>query len=84
MVMGHTVQRDGITSACEGLAWRIDVGMATYYGGPVEVLEIVGDSVRVLRAPPKESEAPLQSDGPAREGARAARIGTTTKPKRQG
>lgn len=51
LVMGHTVQREGITSACDGLAWRIDVGMAAVYGGPVEVLEIVGDSVRVLREP---------------------------------
>jgi len=49
MVMGHTVQDGGITSACEGLAWRIDVGMAAHYGGAVEVLEIIGDSVRVLR-----------------------------------
>jgi hypothetical protein len=49
LVMGHTVQRDGISSACDGLAWRIDVGMSAAYGGPVEVLEIVGDSVRVLR-----------------------------------
>lgn len=50
MVMGHTVQDDGISSACEGRAWQIDVGMAAHYGGAVEVLEIVGDSVRVLRA----------------------------------
>jgi hypothetical protein len=55
MVMGHTVQRDGIAKACEGLAWRIDVGMAAYYGGEVEVLEIVGDSVRVLREPAKDT-----------------------------
>ncbi len=50
MVMGHTIQDDGISDACEGGAWRIDVGMAAHYGGPVEVLEIIGDSVRVLRA----------------------------------
>lgn len=49
LVMGHTVQKGGISSACGGLAWRIDVGMSAIYGGPVEVLEIVGDSVRVLR-----------------------------------
>jgi hypothetical protein len=49
MVMGHTIQADGIASACEGRAWRVDVGMAKHYGGTVEVLEIVGDSVRVLR-----------------------------------
>jgi len=49
MVMGHTVQKEGISSACDGLAWRIDTGMSAAYGGSVEVLEIVGDSVRVLR-----------------------------------
>lgn len=49
MVMGHTIQDDGISGACEGRAWRIDVGMAAFYGGEVEVLEIVGDSVRVLK-----------------------------------
>jgi len=48
LVMGHTVQKTGISSACDGLAWRIDVGMSAAYGGPVQVLEIVGDSVRVL------------------------------------
>ena len=49
IVMGHTRQESGIASACDGRAWRVDVGMAEYYGGPVEVLEIVGDSVRVLK-----------------------------------
>jgi hypothetical protein len=50
IVMGHTIQDEGISSACEGRAWLIDVGMAAHYGGPVEVLEIIGDSVSVLRA----------------------------------
>lgn len=49
MVVGHTVQREGITSACDERVWRIDVGLADYYGGATEVLEIVGDEVRVLR-----------------------------------
>ena len=49
IVMGHTIQESGITSACDAQAWRIDVAMAAYYGGSVEVLEIVGDSVRVLK-----------------------------------
>jgi hypothetical protein len=48
MVMGHTRQESGIASACDAHAWRIDVGLAEYYGGPMQVLEIVGDSVRVL------------------------------------
>ena len=55
IVMGHTIQEAGITSACDAQAWRIDVAMAAYYastndyGGSAEVLEIVGDSVRVLK-----------------------------------
>jgi len=49
MIMGHTIQDEGIASACGGLAWRIDVGMAARYGRPTQVLEIVGDSISVLR-----------------------------------
>lgn len=49
MVMGHTVQDEGIRSVCDGQAWLIDVGLASHYGGPVQVLEIRGDSVGVLR-----------------------------------
>lgn len=49
MVVGHTVQSEGITSACDGMVWRVDTGMSAYYGGPLQVLEIVEDSVRVLR-----------------------------------
>lgn len=49
MVVGHTVHTEGIRSACEERVWMVDVGMAAYYGGPVEVLEIRGDQVSVLR-----------------------------------
>jgi hypothetical protein len=48
MVVGHTPQKQGISSACDGRVWRIDTGMAAHYGGSVEVLEIEGDRVRVL------------------------------------
>lgn len=48
MVVGHTVQEEGITSACDGKVWRIDVGMAEHYGGEPRVLEIRGDEVSVL------------------------------------
>jgi hypothetical protein len=40
MVVAHTVQDHGITSACDGKLWRIDVGLAKLYGGPIEVLEL--------------------------------------------
>jgi hypothetical protein len=40
MVVGHSVQPHGITSACDDRVWRIDVGLAKRYGGPIEVLEL--------------------------------------------
>jgi hypothetical protein len=49
LVMGHTPQRNGANAACGGRAWRIDVGLARHYGGPVQALEIKGDSVTVLK-----------------------------------
>lgn len=48
MVVGHTVQSEGITSACDDRVWRIDVGMAAHYGGRPAVLSIEGASVRAL------------------------------------
>ena len=48
MVVGHTVQPTGITNACDGKLWRIDVGLAELYGGPIEVLEL-SEPPRVLR-----------------------------------
>ncbi|MCH9684963.1 MAG: metallophosphoesterase [Deltaproteobacteria bacterium] len=49
MVVGHTVQKAGITSGCDDRVWRVDVGMAAHYGGSVQVLAIEGDTVTVLR-----------------------------------
>lgn len=49
MIVGHTVQEDGIGPVCEDRVWCIDAGLAEYYGGTIEVLEIDGDQVRVLR-----------------------------------
>ena len=37
-----------ITSACQGKVWRVDVGLAAYYGGPTQVLVIEGETVTVL------------------------------------
>jgi hypothetical protein len=48
MVVGHTVQKSGVTSACGEHVWRVDVGMSRAYGGPIEVLEIAGGKVRTL------------------------------------
>ncbi|MEZ4362527.1 MAG: metallophosphoesterase [Kofleriaceae bacterium] len=49
MVVGHTVQPSGISSACDGAVWRIDVGLGAAYGGPIEVLELTEAGPRVLR-----------------------------------
>jgi hypothetical protein len=49
MVVGHTVQRGGAHSACDGAVWRIDVGLSRFFGGPIEVLEIRGGEAHVLR-----------------------------------
>jgi len=49
MVVGHSVQRTGITSFCGGRVWVVDVGMATHYGGRPAVLEIRDNRVRSLR-----------------------------------
>jgi hypothetical protein len=49
LVVGHTTQKTGITSACGDRVYRIDVGLARFYGGPLQVLEIKGGVVRVLR-----------------------------------
>ena len=48
MVVAHTVHKEGITSACQGKVWRVDVGLAAYYGGPTQVLVIEGETVTVL------------------------------------
>ncbi|HUH01198.1 MAG TPA: metallophosphoesterase [Kofleriaceae bacterium] len=50
MVVGHTPQ-DHINAGCDGKVWRIDVGLASFYGGPIEVLELTGDRAAVLAAP---------------------------------
>jgi len=48
MVVGHTVQKDGISSACAGRVWRVDVGMADHYGGEAAVLDLSHGEARIL------------------------------------
>ncbi|HEY0253492.1 MAG TPA: metallophosphoesterase [Kofleriaceae bacterium] len=48
MVVGHTPQEAGITSACDGALWRIDTGMSKHYGGPIQVLELTADGAKPL------------------------------------
>ena len=40
MVVGHTIQEQGINGTCDGALWRIDVGMSKAYGGPIQVLDL--------------------------------------------
>jgi hypothetical protein len=50
MVVAHTVQPSGMNAVCDGTVWRIDVGLAALYNGPIEVLELRADGEpRVLR-----------------------------------
>lgn len=51
MVVGHTVQPSGISSACDGKVWRIDVGLAKLYGGPHQALELTAAGPTILTAP---------------------------------
>ncbi len=56
LVVGHTPQKSGITFDCDRHLARIDVGLAAYYGdNPTEVLEIAGDTMRVLHENSKGS-----------------------------
>ncbi|XP_047939399.1 shewanella-like protein phosphatase 2 [Salvia hispanica] len=54
MIMGHTIQEDGISSACGGRAIRVDVGMSKLCGDRFpEVLEIDEKSeLKVLTSNP--------------------------------
>ncbi|MBD3222909.1 calcineurin [bacterium] len=48
MIVGHTVQDEGITARCDERVWCIDTGASAHYGGSVQVLEITPDGVRAL------------------------------------
>ncbi len=53
MVVGHTVQRNGINSGCDGKIWRTDVGLSRSFGKKkrrVQVLEIIenGKEINIL------------------------------------
>lgn len=58
LIVGHTVQRHGINSACRGKVWRIDVGLSRHYGGRPSVLEIKGDATRIIDGAPATPEIP--------------------------
>jgi Icc-related predicted phosphoesterase len=50
MVVGHTVQKQGINSGCNGKIWRTDVGLSRSFGKSkrsIQVLEILGNGATV-------------------------------------
>ncbi len=49
LIVAHTVY-DQINSACDGLVWRIDVGLSKAYGGPIQVLSYQSGQFQVLKA----------------------------------
>jgi hypothetical protein len=71
LVVGHTVQKAGISSACQERVFRIDVGLSAYYGDrPAQVLELTKAGARVLDAAalggrpaarPRDQSAPRDS-----------------------
>ena len=53
MVVGHTIQQNGINGGCDGKIWRTDVGMSRSFGkkSKIQVLEILknGEKISVLK-----------------------------------
>jgi hypothetical protein len=64
LVVGHTVQKNGISPACQDRLFRIDIGLSAYYGGnQTQVLEIGPGGARILRDARPEG-APDKRSGP--------------------
>jgi hypothetical protein len=72
LIVGHTIQNN-INSACNGRIWRIDVGMAKRYGGPIQALEIRGDQLRVLQVDSAGKALPRPPGGRSPHAARVSR-----------
>ncbi|KAG1672129.1 hypothetical protein FOA52_001717 [Chlamydomonas sp. UWO 241] len=67
MIVGHTIQEQGVNSACGGRVVRVDVGLSRGCGdGAPQVLEILGDSVvRRLREGAAPEVMPSGAEGAA-------------------
>ena len=62
LIVGHTVQKDGIQSACQERLFRIDVGLSAFYGdNPPQVLQVTAGGARVLRPGGAAAGAPAPS-----------------------
>jgi hypothetical protein len=59
LIVGHTVQKGGIQSACSERLFRIDVGLSAFYGdNPPEVLEVTAQGAHVLKPGAAPSATP--------------------------
>tara|TARA_B100000795_G_scaffold222884_1_gene177914 strand:- start:3382 stop:4272 length:891 start_codon:yes stop_codon:yes gene_type:complete len=58
MVVGHTVQDQGINSKCENKIWKVDTGMSDAFGtkGKIQVLEILDNGISL----PKNNNKPFR------------------------
>ena len=48
MVVAYTVKTEGITYACDGKVWRVDVDLVCYYKGLLQILEITPEKIQRL------------------------------------
>ena len=44
MIVAHSIQQS-ITARCDDQVWAVDVGMSRYYGGNLQVLQIIDDDI---------------------------------------
>lgn len=53
MIVGHTVQSEGINSVADGKVWRVDTGMSRAFGNhrKIQALEILnnGEKIRIIK-----------------------------------
>lgn len=73
MVVGHTIQEAGISTACNNMVYRVDVGLSKGCGdGDVEVLEIIDDKhisrLREGKAPERLQTVPSSAAEQAKQG----------------
>jgi hypothetical protein len=78
VVIGHTVDREGVLCKADGRVFRIDVGLSSVYGGPAACLLIekgtfsevrVGKPTRLLHRDPPTTQPDEESAEPAPAGA---------------
>lgn len=70
LIVGHTVQERGISSACQERVFRIDIGLSAFYGAkPAQVLEVTAAGARVLGVGATPADSAGAKKGKARDSA---------------